>query len=266
MPRLARVARLSMTPVKGMALAHPDAVELTSRGIPTNRRFYLIDERGELFSTTHHGPLVSVVPTYDPERERLGMRFPDGTEIEGDSAKAGEAVSTLFYGRPVRGRFVEGPWAAALSRFVGMPLRLVRADTDGDATDVEPLTIISGASVADLGARGRHDGPLDARRFRIDVELAGLEPYEEDTWEGDRVQIGGAIVRVLGQIPRCRVTTRDPETGARDWDTLTQIAKFRPRIRGDGGIPFGMYAHVERPGPVRLGDTAQVVEGAATSP
>jgi uncharacterized protein YcbX len=255
-----------MTPVKGMALVHPEAAELTSRGIPANRRFYLIDADGGLFSTTHHGPLVSVVPTYDPERERLGMRFPDGTEIEGDTASAGEPVSTLFYGRAVRGRIVEGPWSAALSRFVGRPLRLVRAETDGDATDVEPLTIVSTASVADLGARGHHDGPLDARRFRLDVELDGLVPFEEDTWEGDRVQIGGAIVRVLGQIPRCRVTTRDPDTGAHDWDTLTQIAKLRPRIRGDGGLPFGMYARVERPGPVRLGDAVEVVGSPALGP
>ena len=50
------------------------------------------------------------------------------------------------------------------------------------------------------------------------------------------------------------VTTQGPETGTKDWDTLTQIAKYRPKIPGDGGLPFGMYATVERPGTVDVGD------------
>jgi uncharacterized protein YcbX len=251
---MAHLSRLSATPVKGLALTHPDAVELTLAGIPGNRRFYLIDERGELFSAFDHGPLVSIIPTYHREEEWLSLRFPDGGEVEGDAHATGRRVSTNFYGRRVTGRLAEGPWSAAVTTFVGTPLRLVRTDRDGDGTDVEHLTIVSTASIADLGARGHHDGSLDARRFRIDVEVVGTTPYEEDSWQGQRVGIGDATIRVLGQIPRCRVTTQSPQTGVRDWNTLTQIARYRPRIPGDGGIPFGMYARVERPGKVAVGD------------
>ncbi len=255
----AHLIRLSVTPVKGLALVHPDAVELTPAGIPGNRRFYLIDEHGELFSGFDHGPLVSVVPTYDQDQERLSLRFPDGGEVVGDARAPGRAVSTNFHGRRVEGQLMEGPWSGAVSTFVGASLRLVRTDRDGDGSDVEHLTVVSTASIADLGVRGRHDGPLDARRFRIDVEVDGTGPYEEDSWEGQRVRIGDATVSVLGQIPRCRVTTQSPQTGVRDWGTLTQIAKYRPRIPNDGGIPFGMYARVERPGTVRVGDPVGLV-------
>ena len=256
---MAHLARLSVTPVKGLALVHPDAVELTLAGIPGNRRFYLIDEHGELFSAFDHGPLVSVVPMYDQDREWLSLWFPDGVEVVGDARATGPPVSTSFHRRRVDGRLMEGPWAAAVSTFAGAPLRLVRTDRDGDGSDVEHLTIVSTASVGDLGSRGRHAGSLDARRFRIDVEVDGTAPYEEDSWEGQRVRIGDATLRVLGQIPRCRVTTESPQTGVRDWDTLTQIAKYRPRIPNDGGIPFGMYARVERPGTVGVGDPVGLV-------
>jgi uncharacterized protein YcbX len=132
---------------------------------------------------------------------------------------------------------------------------------------VHHLTLVSAASVEELARRGSYARTLDARRFRLDIELAGCEPFEEDTWQGRLVEVGGARIRVHGQIPRCRVTTQSPETGAKDWNTLTQIAKFRPRIPGDGGLPFGMYAEVEVPGSVALGDrvdpsaTTRLAEG-----
>ena len=55
-------------------------------------------------------------------------------------------------------------------------------------------------------------------------------------------------------MPRCAFTTKDPDTGEKDWNTLTQIAKYRRRIGGRGGLPFGMYARVVTPGVVRVGD------------
>jgi uncharacterized protein YcbX len=134
----------------------------------------------------------------------------------------------------------------------------MRCERAGDGTDVFPLTVISDASVRDLARRGQHEGPLDSRRFRINLEIAGCEPYDEDSWEGRIVQIGSASLRIHGAIPRCVVTTRSPETGEKDWDTLTQIAKYRPRIPGDGGLPFGVYADVVDPGTAVVGDPVEV--------
>ena len=118
---------------------------------------------------------------------------------------------------------------------------------DGDGQDVHPLTIVSSASVRDIGAHG--DRPdLDARRFRINLEIDGCEPYEEDSWDGELVRVGEATIRVRGQIPRCIVTTLAPDTGEKDFKTLNLIARHRPRIGGRGGLPFGMYAEVVRAG------------------
>jgi len=114
--------------------------------------------------------------------------------------------------------------------------------------------------VHELGTRGGHEGPLDPRRFRMSFELAGCAPFEEDTWADREVTLGDVVVvRVAGQVPRCRVTNQDPLTGARDWNTLTQIARQRERIPGDGGLPFGVYARVITPGRVRVGDPVEPV-------
>jgi MOSC domain-containing protein len=248
------LARINATPVKGTALLHPDRVELTSIGIPGNRRYWLIGSRGELFSGSVHGPLVSVSAV--AEGDRLRVRFPDGREVDGDGGRAGEPVVTDFYGRDVPGHLVDGPFADAWSEHVGAPVRLVRADRDGDGPDEMPLTLVSNASIRALAAGGGLGGDLDSRRFRMNLELDGCEPYEEDTWDGRRVRIGGAVVRVDGQNPRCVVTTQDPVTGLKDWDTLKEIADQRGRS-SEGGLPFGMYAVVEEPGPVSVGDPVE---------
>lgn len=248
------VARINVTPVKGTSLQHPDRVELTSNGIPENRRFFLVDEDGSLFSAPDLGPLVRIRAHLAAVGGRLTLTFPDGATVEGPGGAVGDELVVDFYGRPVEAMVVEGPFSEALSAFAERPLRLVRSVRPGDGSDVHHLSLVSSASVAALAAGAGHDGELDARRFRMDLELDGCEPYEEDGWDGRRVRLGSAVVRLHGQIPRCVLTTKDPVTGLKDFDTLREIARQRPRIGGDGGLPFGMYAEVEKPGPVAVGD------------
>jgi hypothetical protein len=254
------VSRINVTPVKGTALLHPDRVELTPTGIPENRRFFLVDEEGGLFSAPDLGPLVRIVATYDAPSGRLALRFPDGAEVAAPAAASGDGLVVDFYGRPVDARIVEGPFSSAISTYADRPLRLVRAVRDGDGSDVHRVSLVSSASVAALAAGAGHGGDLDARRFRMDLELDGCSAYEEDTWEGRVVRLGRATVRIHGQIPRCVLTTKDPDTGLKDFATLREIARQRPRIGGDGGLPFGMYAEVEEPGTVAIGDEVVPLE------
>jgi uncharacterized protein YcbX len=254
------LARLSVTPVKGTVVHHPDSATLTEAGIPGNRLFYIVDGWGELLSGVDFGPLVRIRADHDADEERLTLLFPDGTEVAGAADAIGDGEITDFYGRPVAAHVVQGPFAEALSSFCAKPVRLLRCDHDGDGNDVEPITLLSFDSVRDLALRGGFDGDLDARRFRLNLELEGCEPYEEDTWAGRRVDVGEATIEVGGQVPRCAFTQKDPDTGEKDWNTLTQIARYRQRIGGRGGLPFGVYARVVTPGVVRLGDPVMPID------
>jgi uncharacterized protein YcbX len=254
------VARLNVVAVKGTRLAHPEEVDVGPAGIVGDRAFFLVDESGTQVGGTRHGPLIGIRSAFDAATGVLTMELPDGSVVRGDAGVDGRHVTSGFYGRSVTGRVVDGPWAAVVSSFTGRALRLVRTERVGDAVDVEPVTMVSLASVRDLAERGRHAGDLDPRRFRMNLELDGCHPYEEDTWDGRSVAVGGAVLRIHGQIPRCVVTTLDPSSGVKDWDTLTQIAKYRPRIGGDGGLPFGVYSRVVAPGRVRVGDQVRLIE------
>jgi uncharacterized protein YcbX len=252
------VLRMNVTPVKSMALSHPEEVELGAAGVAQDRLFYLVDDEGRLLSGAKFGPLQTIRPRYDPEREHLALMFPNGSVAEGDAAVFSEGLITDFYGRPVRAHVVPGPWTLALSDFVGRSIRLARCDQPGEGTDVYHLTIVSSASAAELAARGGHRGALDAARFRMTFELDGCQPHQEDTWAGRRVRVGKALIRIYGQVPRCVVTTQNPGTGLKDFEALKTIVAYRSLMTDQKGIPFGMYAEVEHPGRVRIGDRVEV--------
>jgi uncharacterized protein YcbX len=62
---------------------------------------------------------------------------------------------------------------------------------------------------------------------------------------------------VGGQVPRCMMTTLDPDTLKRDADTLRVLLRYRKRM-ATGAPPFGVYAEVVSPGLVRVGDAAVI--------
>src|SRR5438132_14044734 len=118
-----RIARLSIAPVKALGLVHPQEVRLTRTGVRNDRRFYLVDPDGRLLNNKACGELMQVHPEVSYDADRLALRFPGGTCAEGE-VELGEAVETDFYGRPVAGRLVEGPWSEALSKYTARELRL----------------------------------------------------------------------------------------------------------------------------------------------
>jgi uncharacterized protein YcbX len=252
------VSRLSIAPVKGMGLVHPDEIALERFGVSANRRFYVVDEDGRRYGQIRDGTLVRIRPEYDEASGALTLRFPDGTVV-GGVPEPGEQLVTDFYGRPVRGRVVDGAWSEAISRFAGRSLRLVRSEEPGVGVDRDlgPVTMLSDASLDALAQHAGVDG-VDGRRFRMLIGIAGCEPHEEDSWLGRRVRVGEAVVHLHEQVARCAITTQNPTTGLPDLDTLREIKGYRGAREADGKhIDFGVFGEVESPGRVRVGDAVE---------
>ena len=249
------VARISLTPVKCFHLDHPGEVSLGRDGVAGNRLFLLVGENGERLRSSATAWPVVVYATYDPSADTLEMRFPDGKVVAGSATATGEELSIQLGGREQRVRIVAGPWAEPLSELGGLAVRLARVERDGLAM-VEPVTIVSSASVARLSREAGRE--VDARRFRPLFELDGCSEHEEDTWEGRHVRLGNALVEIGEPVVRCAVTTRDPDTGERDLDTLRLIKSYRGQ-GPDGEIWFARYGRVVEPGRVRVGDPVEPV-------
>lgn len=255
----ARVARLSTTPVKGLALHHPDAIMLLRTGAAGDREFFVIDGRDRLISLWKTGWLARFRAGYDRRSGRMTLTSAEGAVCAGPVRLEAPVIARSYGGRKVAGRVVAGPWNAVLSDAADQPVRLVRAGGPGAAHDEYPVTLLGEESVAEL-ARRCGAGPVDARRFRMLIGFSGLAAHVEDGWRGQLAGIGQALVRVRGPVPRCAATTRDPGSGARNLPTVRMIKSYRGvQVTESGrGVHFGVYAEVIREGIVRVGDALTV--------
>ena len=127
----------------------------------------------------------------------------------------------------------------------------IHVANDAHLTDVpDPwVSINSTASLRALSARAGK--PLSPHRFRGNLWIDGLSPWDEHEWVGRTVSIGGATLAVREQITRCKATMANPETGKRDVDTLDILNDL-------GHQEFGVYAEVIEGGEVKLGDPVAV--------
>jgi uncharacterized protein YcbX len=146
-----------------------------------------------------------------------------------------------------------------LSSHAGEPLTLLWSERGAVDRGIGggAVTLVSRASLERLGHEARVDA-VDGRRFRMLFEIDGVGPHEEDEWVGRHAELGEAVVAFVGDVGRCAVTTRDPETGKTDLDTLRVLTDYRPEGQTER-LPFGVHGAVLRPGRVRVGDPVRPV-------
>ncbi|WP_439137088.1 MOSC domain-containing protein [Roseicyclus sp.] len=127
------------------------------------------------------------------------------------------------------------------------PAALVKSPASGMSD--APYASVAVLNLASLRALSQKLGQeLDPRRFRGNLWLDGLAPWEEFDLVGKRLRIAEAELEVIEPITRCRATEANPETGKRDAATLAALED------GWGHTDFGIYAMVRRAGRVATGD------------
>ena len=112
-------------------------------------------------------------------------------------------------------------------------------------SDGYPILLVSSASLADLNARWRAEGhpPLPMSRFRPNIVLGGVGPYDEDRL--DLLEAEGLALMPVKGCTRCSVPSVDQETGEVGPAPVEMLARYRfdPRLEG---VVFGQNAIVAR--------------------
>lgn len=131
------------------------------------------------------------------------------------------------------------------------PAQVLRADGFAMTDKAEPfVSILNLASNRALSAQMGRD--LSIHRWRGNLWIDGLDPWQEFDLVGREIIIGPARLRVDQRITRCKATTVNPETGQVDADTLAALRE------GQGHQDFGVYATVISGGAVTLGDEVTI--------
>jgi uncharacterized protein len=257
-----RLSGIFVYPIKscgGVSLMQSDVVE---RGLAFDRRYMLVDRLGRFVSQREERRLCQV--KLQLAGAELRVEAPGATPLTLPREPAPDSLQPATYqlwdsagsalGHPEASRWFSELLSDDVS-LVYMPDSEQRAVNPrrarpGDVVsfaDGYPLLVVSEASLADLNERLTE--PVEMRRFRPNLVLAGCEPYAEDTFH--EVRIGPVSFRGVKRCERCVVTTLDPDSGAAGKEPLRTLAKYRLE---DGKVWFGMNLIHDGPGTLRVGD------------
>ena len=196
---------------------------------------------GNFVNQTHVPRLAQVVVSFDEASGQLHLSHPDLDEISlSPGSPADDARLTAWVAPLTEGTTRSGPFRVCQAPGV--------AFTDFEDTHISIASVTSQTALEELcGA------PLEPIRFRMNLWLDGLSPWEEFKLVGREIEIGGSRLRVIGRDERCNATTANPATGQRDVQVPSIL---RENL---GHMDFGVYAQVTQNGVIRRGDRARVL-------
>lgn len=245
---MATLAALWRHPVKSLGHERLDSVVLTAGACLPGDRVWAVAHGASAFDDTApawvpcrnfirvtHAPRLAQVSAR-LDGARLHLAHPDAAPLAADPDTEAGAAAIAAWAAPLAEGAPPGPY------------RLVRAPqamTDADAPWVAVLSLASLRALSQrLGVRP------DPRRFRGNLWLDGVAPWEEGEWPGRVLSVAGARLKVIEPIWRCRATEANPETGRYDAPMLETLRS----VTGD--TAFGVYAEVVEGGTVAAGDSA----------
>lgn len=136
-----------------------------------------------------------------------------------------------------------------------LPLKLVGdgvlpryQDNEGGQVTLHSRESLSSAGVA-LG-----DANLDEARFRHNIVIDGIAPWEEQSWAGQRVRVGGVTFESVVPKVRCLATHANPATGERDLDVMQTLVRVFSQQQPTFGV--GMLSRTG--GEISVGDSVTV--------
>jgi len=249
-----RIEYLYRYPVKGLTAEALEWAAVEPGGsIPWDRAFALAQgdagfdpaeprwlQKANFMCLMKNARIASLFSFFDARSGMLAIRAPDGSAVvENALTAAGRerigAFLTAFMGEEARGT----------PTFHYVPEHTF-ADQRGKV-----ISLINLASLRDYEARAgarRH-----RRRFRANVWFSGSPPWAERGWMDKQLQLGRAVLRVVKPITRCPATEVNPETAARDADTLSELRNLY------GHTELGVHAEVVEGGRFAVGDSIEML-------
>jgi uncharacterized protein YcbX len=264
---MAILTELNLYPIKscgGIALRE---ATITAAGLMFeqiyDREWMVVDAQGVSLTQRTHPQLALITPRI--KSDTLELRAPGMLRLEiplglPDPDDAPTINVRVWYDDDVilKAYDCDDITATWFSNVVGMPCRLVRfhphakrlssmkwthgAEAPNLFSDGFPMLVISEESLVDLNEKCQAQGraPLPMNRFRTNIVVSGIGPYEEDF--ANTITIGNAILKPVKPCARCTMPSVDQATGIAGPSPLDILQSYRVNPKVDGGLTFGMNA------------------------
>ncbi len=256
------VVGLYIYPIKSCRGIALNNAQLMPGGFEGDRRFMVVDSKGEALTARTEPRLLLVAPRM--ENGAIRVEAPGGRSLalsQTYSAPPGAMTcSKIWRDEVTTWEIPEGSrW---FSEFLGKEVQLVyQAESAlrqvnlahserGDVVslaDAYPLLLANTKSLEDLNAKA--ESLITMERFRPNIVIGGASAYAEDTWQELRIADIEFVSPKL--CDRCVLTTVDPRTAERGREPLRTLAKHR---RWDNAVWFATNLISRSSGTLRIGD------------
>jgi uncharacterized protein len=255
-----RIAALYLHPIKSCGGIELRDSLLIETGLEFDRAWMVVDEHGVMRTQRELPRMALVQPTL--RSSDLVLRAPGmlALHLQLDTV---EAQTRAKVWEDIVKAYDMGDLAAQwFSDFLGVKCRLVRFDPEEKrlsdpkwAGDIQaqnsfgdgfPLLVANAASLDDLNRRLAAQGhaPVTMQRFRPNIVLQGLQPYEEDHLHQLTITTaeGPVVLRLVKPCSRCSIPDVDPATAETSHAVGDTLAGYRSDARVKGAVTFAMNA------------------------
>lgn len=266
-------------PIKSCAGVSQDSARMILTGLQFDRQWLIVDTDGH-FQTQRQIPhLVWIEPQV--RQETLVITAPAMPTIELPFATSScPAREVSIWGDRIDARDMGDVAAQWLNDYLDVPhraFRLVQFDPNiarlsdrfwcGEQpaavqfADGFAVNILSEASLRDFNDRLIEGGgePVDARRFRPNLVISGLETHEEDVLHTIEFCADGQslLLELVKPCPRCQIPNINPITASVEPEISSVLTSYRQNPAMDQAVCFAMNAVVRSKEPFTLhtGDT-----------
>jgi uncharacterized protein YcbX len=248
-----RVAALYRYPVKGLSCEPLERVKLEPGAYFPGDRLYAIENGPSGFdpaAPVHQPKIKFLMLMRNARLAGLATRYDDVTTtltIEQNGRRVAAGALSTEGGRAAIERFFDsfcGEEMRGRARVLGAPDGYRFTDSRSGF-----VSLINLASVQALAQKiGRE---LDPRRFRANIYVDGLQPWEEFMLVARKLRSGSLEVEIIKPIDRCAAVDVVPGKGLRDTDLVAAME------RGLAHHDCGVYARIIAGGELRVGDRLQ---------
>ena len=256
---IARIAALYRYPVKSACGQLLENATLEATGLAHDREWMIVDHRG-VFVTQREQPRLALlrVTLHESGGVPMGLTLdaPDAPALHLPLADFSQPRTVRVWRDEVQALDAGDAAARWMSAWLGATFRLVRfapgnrrlssmewtqgVPAPNQFSDGYPILVLSRASIADLSRRVGTDLPVN--RFRPNLLLEGLQPYDEDRIQ--ELRCGDVQLRLVKPCERCAITTTDQERGERSGDEPLRTLRGYRHDRALQGVLFGQNAIV----------------------
>ncbi|WP_120971460.1 MOSC N-terminal beta barrel domain-containing protein [Comamonas sp. lk] len=259
-----QIAQLWIYPVKSCAGIAVQQAQLSRHGLQWDRHWMVVDEQGEFLTQRTHPRMALIRPEIGSEHLRLHFPGLDALQLP-LTAQGAKRRARVW--KDVVDAWDLGEWAQPARQWLSAALQtdaqLVRFDAaqprqaserwvgqDEAPThfaDGYPLLVLSQAAVDELNERLEQlaEPAVDARRFRPNIVISGLEAHDEDRVELlHLLESAGVSLRPCKPCTRCPIPDIDPDSAVPGTAVGQVIRGYRQDPRVDDAITFGMNALV----------------------